>query len=119
MEEVPGITGGVPPLIAYPGRNVISSLSSTEWEGCLDSWLLSLEYRLRLSDQQFRNFKFSQVASGIPFLTSLYRSVLEESQASSSSATQKERLLLKRAYLLLRRLLLAVQVPFDYENASL
>lgn len=119
MEEVPGITGPVPPLIAYPGRNVISSLSSSEWDGFLDSWLLSLEYRLRLPDQQFRNFKFSQSASGIPFLTSLCRSVVEDTQASSSAATQKERLLLKRAYLLLRRLLLVTQVPFDYDNASL
>ncbi|KAK5061172.1 hypothetical protein LTR84_007714 [Exophiala bonariae] len=119
MEEFPGITGGVPPLIIYPGRNVISSLSSSEWEGFLDSWLLSLEYRLRLPDQQFRSFKFSQSASGIPFLTSFHRSMLEHLEASPSSATQKERLLLKRAYLLLRRLLLVTQLPFDYDSAGL
>jgi activating signal cointegrator complex subunit 2 len=119
MEEVPGITGGVPPLIAYPGRNVISSLSSSEWEGFLDPWLLSLEYRLRLPDQQFKGFKFSQSASGIPFLISFHHSILEHLEISPSSATQKERLLLKRAYLLLRRLLLVTQVPFDYENTSL
>lgn len=75
MEQVPGISGGVPPLIAYPGRSVISNISPTEWERFLDSWLLSLEYRLRLPDQQFQNFKFSHGASGIPFLTSLYLSV--------------------------------------------
>lgn len=120
MEQVPGISGGVPPLIAYPGRSVISNISPTEWERFLDSWLLSLEYRLRLPDQQFQNFKFSHGASGIPFLTSLYLSVLEESQRlSSSPATQKERLLLKRAYLLLRRLLLVTPVPFDCGSASL
>jgi activating signal cointegrator complex subunit 2 len=119
MEEVPGIPSGVPPLATYPSPNVRSSLSSIEWEGCLDSWLFSLEYRLRLQDQQFQKFKFSQEASGVHFLASLYRSVLDGVPGSSSSVAQKERLLLKRAYLLLRRLLLVTQVPFDYDNANL
>ncbi|KEF62822.1 uncharacterized protein A1O9_00795 [Exophiala aquamarina CBS 119918] len=119
MEEVTGIPGGVPPLATYPRPNVKSTLPSTEWEVCLDSWLFSLEYRLRLADEQFQKFKLSQGPSGVHFLVSLYCSALEGSHISPSPVAQKERLLLKRAYLLLRRLLLVTQTPFEYDSANL
>jgi len=119
MEEVAGVPGGVPPLAIYPQLNVKSTLPPSEWESCLDSWLFSLEYRLRLPDEQFQKFKLSQEATGAPFMLSLYRSTLETSQIFSSRAAQKERALLKHAYLVLRRLLLVVPVPFEYDNANL
>lgn len=119
MEEVAGIPGGVPPLAIYPRPNIKSTLPSAEWEACLDSWLFSLEYRLRLPDEEFQKFKFSQGASGVHFLVSLYHSALEAPQISISPVAQKEQALLRQAYLLLRRLLLVTQVPFEYDNANL
>ncbi|KAI1608927.1 hypothetical protein EDD36DRAFT_446668 [Exophiala viscosa] len=113
MEEVPGIVGQIPSLASFPDSNVRATLPVAEWEGCLESWLLSIEVRLRMQDKDFAKFKFSQKASGVDFLVSVLRSARDEGLASSKF--QKERLLLKRAYMLLRRLLLATGVPFDFE----
>lgn len=117
MEEVPGIVGQIPSLATFPDSKVRNSLPAAEWEGCLESWLRSIEVRLRMQDQDFAKFRFSQKASGVEFLISLLRSARNEGLASSKS--QKERLLLKRAYILLRRLLLATQVPFEYDAGKL
>ena len=117
MEEVPGIPGGVPPLPFYPEKDVRASLPSAEWEACLDSWLFSLEFRLRLSDKDFSKIKLSLGASGVDFLLSFLRSY--STIDVTTSRTQKERMLYKRAYLLLRRLLLVTEVPLDYANRTL
>ncbi|KIV96374.1 hypothetical protein PV10_00255 [Exophiala mesophila] len=117
MSEISGISGSIPPLVVYPSRDVKSSLPATEWEACLDSWLLSLEYRLRLPATQFRNFGFSHESSGVDFLLSLFDAYPEHDK--SSSLQQKERLLLKRAYLLSRRLLLETSYPLDCANDKL
>ncbi|EXJ94683.1 hypothetical protein A1O1_03080 [Capronia coronata CBS 617.96] len=117
MEEVPGIPGHIPPLAAYPAASVRHSLPPAEWDACLDSWLVSIEVRLRLQDSYFSQFKLSQNASGTPFLVSLLTSTREEGPAASKP--QKERLLMKRAYMLLRRLLLVTKVPLDYDHAEL
>ncbi|KIW28144.1 uncharacterized protein PV07_07826 [Cladophialophora immunda] len=118
MEQVPGIQGGLPPLALYPEPTVKASLPAAEWEACLDSWLLSLEFRLRLPDKLFSKFSFGQDVSGVAFLASFLRSTRTENVTQPSSL-QKERLLLKRAYLLLRRLLLVMDAPFDYDTANL
>ena len=117
MEEVPGISGGIPPLVLYPDANVKASLPTAEWEACLDSWLFSLEYRLRLQDKEFSNFRLSQEASGVSFLLSFFRSSRGDNAASLR--LQKEKVLFKRAYLLLRRLLLVTAAPLDYEVSKL
>ncbi|KAK4943755.1 hypothetical protein LTR10_016658 [Elasticomyces elasticus] len=117
MEEVPGLAGQIPSLASFPDSKVRASLPSAEWEACLESWLVSIEVRLRMQDKDFAKFKFSQKASGVDFLVSVLRPVRDEGLASSKS--QKERLLLKRAYMLLRRLLLATDVPFDYDLEKL
>ncbi|KAJ9611241.1 hypothetical protein H2200_004424 [Cladophialophora chaetospira] len=117
MDEVPGIPGGLPPLALYPSASVRTSLQATEWEVCLDSWLFSLEFRLRLPDNTFAKLKFSQPASGAEFLLSYLQSSAGADRASSK--LQNERILHKRAYLLLRRLLLATRTPFDYSSDRL
>ncbi|OCT47881.1 CUE domain containing protein [Cladophialophora carrionii] len=117
MEEIAGIPGKVPPLALYPDADVKASLLDGEWEACLESWLFSLEFRLRLQETDFCNFKFSQSASGVDFLLSYFESNAGKDTASSKS--QKERVLFKRAYLLLRRLLLVTEVPFDCGNDRL
>ncbi|KAG9790964.1 hypothetical protein KCU88_g1144, partial [Aureobasidium melanogenum] len=117
MEEVPGIPGQLPLLAVYPDHNVKASLPPAEWDGCVDSWLVSIEVRLRLQEDHFSQLKLSQSASGAPFLVSLFKASRDTGPASSRA--QKERLLLKRAYMLLRRLLLATNVPFDYGDADL
>ena len=117
MEEVPGISGRLPPLALYPVASVRTSLPAMEWEVFLDSWLFSLEFRLRLQDKDFSKLKFSQSTSGIEFVLSYLRSGLGPDVASSK--LQKERILYKRVYLLLRRLLLVTQVPFGYSSDKL
>ncbi|KIW69294.1 hypothetical protein PV04_05176 [Phialophora macrospora] len=118
MEEVAGIPGNVPPLALYPDARVKAGLPNEEWEACLESWLFSLEFRLRLQEKDFSKFKFSQNASGIEFLVSYFESSTGEENLASSKS-QKERILFKRAYLLLRRLLLVTEVPFDCDNDKL
>ncbi|OAP58492.1 hypothetical protein AYL99_07582 [Fonsecaea erecta] len=110
--------GSLPPLALYPDPNVKASLPPAEWEACLDSWLFSLEFRLRLSDKDFSRFSVGQDASGVSFLASFFQSSRAEA-ATQSSSLHKERLLLKRAYLLLRRLLLVIDSPLDYDAATL
>jgi activating signal cointegrator complex subunit 2 len=119
MDEVPGIPGGVPPLALYPTPAVAARLRTApvEWDGFLDSWLFSLEFRLRLTENDFQQFKLSQSASATEFLLSFLQSSSEPSLATSQS--QKERLLFKRTYLLLKRLLLVASVPFDYGTDKL
>ncbi|EXJ60072.1 hypothetical protein A1O7_04222 [Cladophialophora yegresii CBS 114405] len=117
MEEVAGIQDTVPPLALYPDANVKASLVDGEWEACLESWLFSLEFRLRLQEKDFSKFKFSQSGSGVDFLLSYFESNSGKDAASSKS--HKERILFKRAYLLLRRLLLVTDVPFDCPNDKL
>ncbi|EXJ89969.1 hypothetical protein A1O3_03036 [Capronia epimyces CBS 606.96] len=117
MEAVPGVPAQLPPLAAYPDPNVRASVPPAEWDACLDSWLVSIEVRLRLQERHFSEFKLSQHASGTAFLKSLLSASRDGGPASSMP--QKERLLLKRAYMLLRRLLLVTKVPFDYGDAEL
>lgn len=116
MEEVPGIPGLVPPLAMYPEASVKANLPPAEWEACLDSWLSSIEFRLRLQDVHFSKFRFSQPACGVEFLMSFFRSVRKGESVSESA---KDRLLVKRSYLLLRRLLLSTEVPFEYDASEL
>ncbi|EXJ73495.1 uncharacterized protein A1O5_03256 [Cladophialophora psammophila CBS 110553] len=111
---------GLPPLALYPEPNLQVSLPPAEWEACLDSWLFSLEFRLRLQDKDFSRFSFAQDASGVPFLASFFSWTRAGGTAAApSSSSQKERILVKRAYLLLRRLLLVTHTPFDYDAAKL
>ena len=117
MDEVPGLSKPIPPLALYPATQLNVSLPSAEWESCLDSWLFSLEFRLRLSDDDFSKFKLSQDTSGVEFLLSFFRAQVDADEMATKS--QKERLLFKRAYLLLRRLLLATKVPMEYGNNRL
>lgn len=114
MEQIPGIPGPLPPLAAYPDSKVKASLPPAEWDACLDSWLVSIEVRLRLQDSHFSEFELSQHASGTTFLVSMLSSLRDEGPAALKP--QKERLLSKRAYMLLRRLLLVTKVPFDYDD---
>lgn len=107
MEEVPGIEGGVPPLVPYPDDKIRTSLPPQEWQACLDLWLFSLEYRLRLPDQQFTKLQPSQPASGILYL----KSYIGNSPASSRILdSSKEAEVHRRTYLLLKRLLLSTEL---------
>ncbi|KIX00920.1 uncharacterized protein Z518_09985 [Rhinocladiella mackenziei CBS 650.93] len=117
MEEIPGVPRQIPPLASYPNSNVKTNLTPAEWDEYLDSWLFSIEFRLRLQDEDFSKVQLSQHASGIEFLYSLFQFGRDRGRTQSKS--QKERLLLKRAYMLLRRLLLGTQVPFGYDATKL
>ncbi|KIW50516.1 hypothetical protein PV05_09320 [Exophiala xenobiotica] len=117
MDVIPGVEGQIPPLATFPGSSVRSSLPGAEWEDYLNSWLFSIEFRLRLRDNDFSKLRISQTTSGAEFLLSLFKASRHENLASSKS--QKERLLMKRAYMLLRRLLLEINVPFDCELSKL
>ena len=112
MEEVAGVSGGLPPLVAYPPTNVRASLPPQEWEACLDSWIFCVEYRLRLRKEHFSNLKISQAASGLPFLTTYLKNQLT---TTSIAVGSKEEQLHRQCYFLLKRLLLETNVPYDYD----
>ncbi|KAJ9493732.1 hypothetical protein H2202_010812 [Exophiala xenobiotica] len=117
MDGISGVEGQIPPLATFPESSVRGSLPASEWEDYLNSWLFSIEFRLRLQDKAFSKLRLSQTTSGVDFLLSLFKASRHDNLASSKS--QKERLLMKRAYMLLRRLLLEINVPFDYEPSRL
>lgn len=117
MEEVPRIAGHIPPLASYPDSHTRTRLPAAEWEQYLDSWLFSIEFRLRLPDKDLVKINLSPTASGVDFLISFFRSTRDQGVASLKA--HKERLLLKRAYMLLRRLLLGSEVPAQYEAEGL
>ncbi|KIW15047.1 hypothetical protein PV08_07834 [Exophiala spinifera] len=112
-----GAQDHIPPLAPFPASNKRGSLGANVYEGYLDSWLSSIEFRLRLSDGDFAKVQFSQSTSDAEFLRSLLECASHERWALSRS--QKERLLLKRAYMLLKRLLLGTDVPFDFKDSKL
>ena len=110
MEEVPGRPGAVPPLAEYPPASVRASLPPQEWQACLDFWLLSIEFRLRLQDQDFSKFTHSNV-SGIQFLRSYFEN---HPSATGLPADSKEVQLHRRAYLLFKRLMLGTNIARDW-----
>ncbi|KAL6245779.1 hypothetical protein RBB50_006932 [Rhinocladiella similis] len=110
-----GSPSHVPPLASFPATNIRSSLLANVYEGYLDSWLSSIEFRLRLRDQDFAKLPFSQTTGDVEFLVSLFTCASQERW--NSTCSQKERLLLKRAYMLLKRFLLGTKVPFDIEDS--
>lgn len=106
MEEVSGVAGAVPPLISYPEKKIRSSLPPDEWQACLDMWLFSLEFRLRLPDHQFEKLSSSQPA-GLAYLKSY---VCHYPASSHIAKSSKEAHVHQRSYLLLKRLFLSTNV---------
>ncbi|ETN38133.1 uncharacterized protein HMPREF1541_07757 [Cyphellophora europaea CBS 101466] len=106
MEEVPGIPHTIPPLVTYPEEKVRASLPPAEWQACLDLWLFSLEFRLRLPDEQFAKLEHSRAASGLDYLKSYVDNHPSPTLVTTSS---KEAQVQRRTYLLLKRLLLSTQ----------
>jgi activating signal cointegrator complex subunit 2 len=110
MEKIPDV-GAVPSLAVYPPVSARQKLPPKEWESYLDTWIISVEFRLRLSENQFSKFKFSQNASGIPFLLSYLAQY--EQRADPIQSGSKEAKLHHQCYFLLKRLLLFTKTPFD------
>ena len=112
MEEVPGIPGALPSLAPYRAQ---CNLLPVEWQTWVEAWLMSIEVRLRLQEDHFSRFSFSQKASGVPFLTSYFR---EHPRLDTLRTSPREVLLHKYAYLLTKRLLLSIpttQILNPYE----
>lgn len=117
MEKVPNIPGSIPSLPLYPPETLRSHIKLEEWQSCLDTWLFCVEFRLRLSNDHFANFKYSQTASGVPFLLSYL--VQFEHRASPIESGSKEAKLHHQCYFLLKRLLLTTKVPSECSAATL
>ncbi|RMD40141.1 hypothetical protein DV735_g4974, partial [Chaetothyriales sp. CBS 134920] len=109
MEEIVGFSAAaLPPLVPY--RPAATNLPPQEWQACLDAWLVSIEARLRLADQQFSTLSLSDSGSGVPFLISYFR------RPDSASAN----LLLHRcSYLLTKRLLLSIPKSNFLEQSAM
>ena len=114
MEQVSGIPGGVPPLADYPPSTVRSTLPPAEWQACLDSWLYSLEFRLRLKDVLFST-PMSPAVSGMRFLISYCQNTTTRDGASAPKEAQLQR----RAYLLFKRLMSLQNTAHSWESRVL
>jgi activating signal cointegrator complex subunit 2 len=100
----PGTPSSIPTLPEYPGQSFIAGLPPQEWQACLDLWIYSVEYRLRLPQEAFRSLSISDDSSGYPFLLSYLKSASENAHRDESSQGDLDAKLRKYCHLLLRRL---------------
>ena len=118
----------VPPLAPWPPATICEKISSADWETFLDTWILGIETRLRLSPEKFGAIRFSDSSSGYTFLLSYFPAPFSTSTAPTSSLLSRpaaassnlpsdgnnmEAKLRRRCLLLLRRLLLESKTLID------
>ena len=115
MPDVDAAAVHLPAIAPYPpSPKLISSIPPEEWQACLNAWIYSVEYRLRLPAEQFSSLSLSSPESGLTFLQSYFRSHALSVRANIkaiSSDNSKSKLLHKRCFILLRRLLLEAKPP--------
>ena len=117
MTEITGNSGLIPALPEYPGQPFIATLPPDEWQACLDLWIYSVEYRLRMPAENLRALKITEDSSELPFLLSYLRSASESvTDAESRVPDAKLRLC---CHLLFRRLCLESELLHDIEPATL
>lgn len=104
MSKSPELAGSVPLLPEYPSQSFIANLPPQEWQACLDLWIYSVEYRLRLSSEVFQSLSISGDSSGYPFLLSYLISASENGRSTGSQPDDPDVKLRKYCHLLLRRL---------------
>lgn len=108
MQSVPDASAAVPTLAEYPSTETRQNLPPAEWQACLDSWLLSVELRLRLNDDLFSVLVSSKSSTEMKFLRTY---CLGHDDNSLADLLEREALLHRRVYLLLRRTLITTDVP--------
>jgi activating signal cointegrator complex subunit 2 len=103
MENL-GTASSIPTLPEYPGQSFIAKLPPQEWQACLDLWIYSIEYRLRLPQQNFTSLSIPDDSSGYHFLLSYLKSASEDGHNDESQPGDLDAKLRKYCHLLLRRL---------------
>ena len=121
MEEVPGLSGSLPPLVPFPAHSIVSNILPEEWQACLDAWIFAVEFRLRLLPDHFRHLKLHSDTSGIPFLLSYYLQWEHHPEVGTAYRPQdtKELRLHRQNFLLTRRLLADTDLPYDCSDKDL
>jgi len=117
MAASPETRSSIPSLPEYPSQSFIAKLPPQEWQACLDLWIYSIEYRLRLSPEAFRSLTISDHSSGYPFLLSYLHSVSEHGHDVDSQSSETK--LRKFCHLLLRRLCLESSLLQDIPATKL
>ena len=119
MSTSPDVPGSVPLLPEYPRQSFIANLPPQEWQACLDLWIYSVEYRLRLSPEVFQSLSISSDSSGYPFLFSYLNSASENGQSTGSQLDDSDVKLRKYCHLLLRRLCLEGSLLYELPASPL
>ena len=114
MSEITGASSSIPTLPEYPGQTFIAKLPPDEWQACLNLWIYSVEYRLRVSADAFGALGTSDVSSGSLFLLSYLRSSSENASDDNQSSASEVKLR-KSCHLLLRRLCLESSLLHDLD----
>ena len=112
-------SGSVPALPEYPGQAFIAKLPPQEWQACLDLWIYSVEYRLRMPADDFQALEITDDASGFSFLLSYLRSASEHVGEANLQSSVSDAKLRQYCHLLLRRLLLESSLLQDIELSTL
>ena len=115
MEDRRRMGETLPPFAAFPSTTVRETLAQHEWQACLDAWIFSVEFRLRLVPEGFAKFQLSDNSSGLPFLLSYFQEWrLPASQKSAYRPQRPSEVRLHQQCLLLsRRLLLETNLPYN------
>ncbi|KAI1002098.1 hypothetical protein K3495_g6104 [Podosphaera aphanis] len=101
---VPGLTS-LPPLVPFPETEWITHLAPTEWEACLDSWILLAGAHLSLSTSEFEESSLKDDSLPV-FIVSYIAQVSSSNQLLSSTVeSSKLKLIRKMCFLLSQRLL--------------
>ncbi|KMP05645.1 hypothetical protein CISG_04449 [Coccidioides immitis RMSCC 3703] len=90
----------LPPLAPVPPPNVQECIPSEDWASCLDAWIVSVEFRLRVSEGDFETLA-SKDTQAKSFLSSFFNSPTSLPGPNAST-------LRRLCFLLARRLLLYV-----------
>ena len=111
MDAGTGVVEGAPLLATYPDCHIRNSLPPEEWQACLEVWLLSLEYRLRLKDDQLSRLLRIPAKGDLNFLKSYF--VTPQGTQLTPVLSASESQLHKWTYLLLRRFVLNTHLITD------
>ena len=103
-------TMSVLPLAPFPPFHVRKSITATEWDSCIDAWLLLTQAYLALPSQKFAAGA-TQGSSLVAFLDSYTTSISEHRDISSSKA----KLLSQRCFFLIHRVFKEIKdVPSSF-----
>lgn len=107
--DLSAVMADLPPLAPVPPSAVRAALAQTEWDACIDAWIMLLGSRVDSSEKTFQGV-VAQDETVVLFLCSFYHQVAVAGETGLQLGP-KGRTLRKLCFLLTRRILLDAATP--------